>query len=131
MKDVQINKEHDGSSELMQSARRAIQEMPQKDRVEGLKMLSEGLSEREKNELGRSLGIQTPTQKTTDFIWKVTILTFAFVLCGSFIVLAFGVFETVPENSSSLVSGDLMLSIFTAAVGFFAGVFAPSPGKNE
>ncbi len=130
MKDIQINTEHDDSSKL-QSARLAIQGMSQKEKVKGLKMLSEDLSEEEKKDLGRSLGVQSPTQKTTDFVWKVTIVTFALVLCGSFIVLAFGVFKTVPENSSSLVSGDLMLSIFTAAVGFFAGVFAPSPGKNE
>ena len=135
MKDINITKEQENNSELMQNVRLAIQNMDQQERVKEIaRLIPDDISEKEKTDLGRELrrkGLPAPTDMTTDFVWKVTIGTFAFVLCGSFIVLAIGIFQTVPENSNSLVSGDLLLSIFTAAVGFFAGIFAPSPGKND
>ena len=93
------------------------------------KMVAEAaakLSEKERKTVAKSLGLEPPNGKTRDTLWIIAVVSFAIVMVGAFLFIAFGIFADKPENP--VASGDLLLSIFTAAVGFFAGLFAPEPG---
>jgi hypothetical protein len=70
-----------------------------------------------------------PSPDTRDKLWRIAVYAFAIVMVGAFVVLAVGVFLQKPDDP--VVSGDILLSIFTASVGFFAGLFAPSPGSQQ
>lgn len=81
------------------------------------------MSDDDKRDLFETIGV--PSLETRDNLWKIVIWAFAAVMAGSFCVLAIGVFVDKPQDP--IASSDILLSIFTAAVGFFAGLFAPSP----
>ena len=81
---------------------------------------------KDKKELVGAIG--GPGPETRDRLWRIAVLAFAIVMVGSFLFLATGIFFNQPEKP--IVSAEVLLSIFTAAVGFFAGLFAPSPGSS-
>lgn len=63
-----------------------------------------------------------------DWLWLIIISGFAIVLVGSFLTLAISVFVASPERSTS---AQMILTVFTAVVGFLAGLFAPSPVNQQ
>ncbi len=63
-------------------------------------------------------------RKVTDIIWMVIVISFVIILVGSFIALTAAVFL------SSSLSNDPLITIFTTAVAFLAGLLAPSPIQN-
>jgi hypothetical protein len=73
--------------------------------------------------------IGRPSGRVSDRIWLIAICAFAAVLVGSFLTLAISVFVRVQDATSAQV----MLTVFTAVLGFLAGLFTPSPvaGKAE
>ena len=70
-----------------------------------------------------------PSGRVSDRIWLFGICAFAAVLVGSFLTLAISVFVRVQDATSVQV----MLTVFTASLGFLAGLFTPSPvtGNSE
>ena len=70
-----------------------------------------------------------PSGRVSDRIWLIAVCAFATVLVGSFLTLAISVFVRVQDATSAQV----MLTVFTAVLGFLAGLFTPSPvtGKPE
>lgn len=75
-----------------------------------------------------SRGLDQPSQGTRNWLWAVVVGAFAFVLVASVMAIIVGVF--VGARSNPVVKSDLLLSIFTATVGFLAGLFVPPPGKE-
>ena len=95
-----------------------------------LKSVTEAIeksSENVQKVVAASLGLPPPTEKTRDKLWTIVVWSFSIVMVGAFLCIAVGAFQEKPKNPIS--SGDIILSIFTAMVGFFAGLFAPSSGK--
>ncbi len=76
-------------------------------------------------------GMGQPSDPTRDRLWIIVIAGFAVVLIGSFITLAIAVFQTQDTTRVNLVKPELVLSMFTSAVGFLAGLFVPSPIANK
>jgi VIT1/CCC1 family predicted Fe2+/Mn2+ transporter len=75
-------------------------------------------------------GIDQPSQKTRDVLWIAVVFSFAILLIGAAITLVIGVFS--PQSSTTMmVKPEIVLSIFTSAVGFLAGLFVPSPAGNS
>ena len=70
-----------------------------------------------------------PSVRVSDRIWLIAVGAFAAVLVGSFLTLAISMFVRVQDATSAQV----MLTVFTAVLGFLAGLFTPSPigGKSE
>lgn len=66
-----------------------------------------------------------PDTATASRLWKIVVGAFAIVLLASFAVLAFGMFRAPPNDAAT--KPELVLSMFTSAVGFLAGLFVPSP----
>ena len=68
------------------------------------------------------------TQNVADKLWLIVVSTFAFVIIASAAAL---IFLVVQQPSTPTVKPELVLSLFTSAVGFLAGLFVPSPNKTE
>jgi hypothetical protein len=64
-----------------------------------------------------------PSRRVADRIWLIAVCAFAAVLVGSFLTLAISVFVQVQDATSA----QAMLTVFTAVLGFLAGLFTPSP----
>lgn len=83
-----------------------------------------GMSQEERKEVIRiSGGILQPSRKVSDAIWLLVVGAFAVVLLAAFIVLAI----VVVGGKEAPV----LLTVFTTAAGFLAGLLAPSPVKGE
>lgn len=106
---------------------KALPEVAQKNAVvEVLK----SLSDEDQKDVAKKAGISPPTQGVADKIWRIVVWAFAIVMVGSFLTLAVGVFQTATADTPRLVTSDIVVSMFTAAVGFFAGLFAKSPTQG-
>ena len=96
----------------------------------GLNKAIKDLPDTKKKEINKSSTFPPPTEKTRDRLWSIVVWSFSIVMVGAFFSIAVGaLFLEKPE--SPIISGDVLLSIFTASVGFFAGLFAPSPGEKS
>jgi len=73
-------------------------------------------------------GLEGPTRQAGDMLWLVVVTAFAVILIGAFITLAAGVFVAPAQNG---VKPELILTTFTSAVGFLAGLFVPSPALRN
>ena len=58
-------------------------------------------------------------------LWRLIIGTISIMLCVGICALAIGIFY--PASESTLVSGEILLSIITAGIGFFGGLFSDKP----
>jgi hypothetical protein len=85
------------------------------------------LSDPEKKEVAKSLGLTEPEPRARNAIWIIAVTAFSTVLVGSFITLAFALFQTQKEGVDNVAKPELIMSVFTAVVGFLAGLFVPSP----
>jgi hypothetical protein len=74
--------------------------------------------------------VPPPDAKTTNAVWLIIVLAFAIVLVGSFIFLGAGFGREVKSGVEYLVTSETILAVFTASVGFFAGLMSPSPKKT-
>lgn len=93
-----------------------------------------GLSNRgpeAQEEVLRSAGVlrqlPDPTQGTTDEVWRRIVLSFSIVLGGAFFALALVATGAVRTFFGQEGSDDAMLTVFTTAAGFLAGLLSPSP----
>ena len=63
-----------------------------------------------------SAELPEPRDRVRDAIWLIVVVSFAVVLVGAFVTIA-------ADGSKP----DIVLTMFTSAVGFLAGLFVPSP----
>jgi hypothetical protein len=66
-----------------------------------------------------------PDRQVTDMVWIVIVISFSLILVGAFVTLAMAVF------TYGKLSGDLLLTVFTTAAAFLAGLLAPSPTQAK
>jgi hypothetical protein len=76
-------------------------------------------------ELAALLQIEPPEPATRNRVWLIVVATFSIVILVTACGLLYGVF--VDRPAAPLVAPEVVLSVFTAAMGFLAGLFAPSP----
>lgn len=105
-----------------------VDNIPSETKKKMVTKIFEEAPEQTQQELATALGFPPPTVKTRDKLWTTVVWSFSIVMVGAFLFIAMGAFQEKPQNP--IASGDILLSIFTASVGFFAGLFAPSPGKE-
>jgi len=73
-------------------------------------------------------GIRSPGQKASDTLWFIVVLSFAIVLVGAFLSLAIGVL--VFKKSAADAELQILLTVFTSAVAFLAGLLTPGPAHS-
>jgi heme/copper-type cytochrome/quinol oxidase subunit 3 len=76
-------------------------------------------------EVRQASNLGLPDQSVTNFVWKIIIISFAIVLVSSSLLLAIAIvfFQKQPTDAGL----QMLLTIFTLVVGFFAGLLSPSP----
>jgi len=62
-------------------------------------------------------------------LWLIVVLSFAIVLVGAFLSLAFGVL--VLRKSAADAELQILLTVFTSAVAFLAGLLTPGPARSQ
>jgi polyferredoxin len=93
------------------------------DQKEMVTAAAANLSAQDRAELARQLAPPEPATRNT--LWLIVISAISLVVVGSFITLAVAVFVARPEKT--YVTPELILTMFTSAIGFLAGLFVPSP----
>lgn len=68
-----------------------------------------------------------PGLEASEKLWRTIVLSFSIVLVGAFLALALIATGTVAYLYNSEPTGDVMLTVFTTAAGFLAGLLSPSP----
>jgi hypothetical protein len=76
------------------------------------------------------IGMPPPDVVTRNLLWKIVVVAFAVVLVGTFGIITSSMFITQAKDIVTLVKPELVLSMFTSAVGFLAGLFVPSPAAK-
>ncbi len=84
---------------------------------------------KDKQEIIDQVGLRSPGQKASDTLWLIIVCSFAFVLVGTFLGLAIGVL--ILGKSAANAELQILLTMFTAAVAFLAGLLTPSPAQNR
>jgi hypothetical protein len=72
--------------------------------------------------------LRRPDKKTSDVLWLIIIFSFAIVLVGTFLSLSFGVLVLGKTGANAELQ--ILLTMFTAAVAFLAGLLTPGPSHN-
>jgi len=65
-----------------------------------------------------------PDATTVNLIWRVIVGAFVLALLGAVAVLAYNAVAQKP-------TAEVLVTIFTTAVGFLAGLLTPSPAQNR
>ncbi len=68
-----------------------------------------------------------PGLEASEKLWRTIVTSFSIVLVGAFLALALIATGTVAYLYNSEPTGDVMLTVFTTAAGFLAGLLTPSP----
>lgn len=71
-----------------------------------------------------------PDTSTTNWIWLIVVSAFALVMISAVLVLGLGVFKPAIKDADYIAKSDTILTIFTTAVAFLAGLLSPSPVKK-
>jgi uncharacterized membrane protein YozB (DUF420 family) len=87
------------------------------------------LSPKEKNAVMAQAGLRSPGQKASDNLWLIVVSSFAIVLVGAFLSLAIGVL--VLKKSAADAELQILLTVFTSAVAFLAGLLTPGPAHSS
>ncbi|RDE25196.1 hypothetical protein DV711_06470 [Motiliproteus coralliicola] len=124
---ARLSKEIPGKTQAL-ITRSLVENMNSMEKAQVVKETAADLSDEDKTQIAQSLGLGSPTERTLDKLWKIAVWAFAIVMVGSFLFIAAGAFIEKPDTP--IASGDILLSIFTASVGFFAGLFSPNPSQN-
>jgi hypothetical protein len=102
----------------------AVGNLPPEQQIDLAKGVMGGLSASDRQEVARSLGMPVPSTKARDILWGLVISSACLTLVASALALLATIF--IP-NSQAQVG----ITIFTAILGFIAGIFVPSPVANK
>ncbi len=84
------------------------------------------LPDRQRDTVTAALGIHLPDpdQATANRLWLIIVSAFCLVMVGAMTVLAISVFA---PGGAGAVMPETILTVFTMAASFLAGLLAPSP----
>ena len=86
----------------------------------------EGLTQTQLVEAKKAIEkIREPSPVTQDKLWLITIRAFAVVLVLTASALSAGLF--IRGSEGPIVTSELVLSVVTAVIGFFGGLFTDKP----
>jgi hypothetical protein len=71
-----------------------------------------------------------PDKSTNNAIWLIIVCAFVVAMLGSVYVLGAGVTSKLEATAIYVTKGETILTIFTTAVAFLAGLLSPSPLKK-
>jgi len=103
-----------------------VVDLPNEDKVALATASLQSLPEEQRQDVVTNVGVR-PDQRTSNFVWRIIVSTFAFGLLVAVITvsgIALGLFKGTTDIQT-------MLTVFTTTAGFLAGLLSPSPvGRN-
>ncbi len=84
------------------------------------------LDDASKKDVATRAGISSPNQTTTNTIWLFIVIgfVFVFVVASTFLIIGVAILGKKADDVQ------VVLTIFTAVVGFLAGLLTPSPAQG-
>lgn len=67
---------------------------------------------------------------TNDLIWLIVVIAFALVMVGAAYLIGTGLTSKLEADATYATNSDKILTVFTTAVAFLAGLLSPSPVKK-
>ena len=110
-------------SSQIASAMAAIDQLTPEERKAAAADLLRSFPPADRKQVAQAAGLGPPKQATANFIWITVTTCFALVLIASAASLLYGAVFLQRTIDSILV----ILTVFTAVVGFLGGLLAPSP----
>ena len=104
-----------------------MQNLKEQERITLATVTLDNLSTEGRQEVVRKAGVPSPGQEAADRIWRIIVTSFSIVLVGAFLALAFVATGAVNWLFGQGGTDDVMLTVFTTAAGFLAGLLSPSP----
>jgi phospholipase C len=95
--------------------------------IEAMKALNPQEIQETTQQLQQQGLLSPPTPVANDNIWIIIVVSFAIVLVGGAAALTLAVFF----KGNGTLSSDLLLTVFTTAAGFLAGLLAPNPTRAK
>jgi len=111
------------------AARLAIKKLGSEDKQALLAESVKQLGTKDKQAVIDQAGLRSPGQKSSDILWLIIVVSFATVLVGTFLSLAIGVLILNKSAASSELQ--IILTMFTSAVAFLAGLLTPGPSHSS
>jgi hypothetical protein len=109
-----------------------VKKLPVQEKKDLAETAMNELNAQDQREMRHRLRVPRPGQAAADRIWNIIVTAFAIVLVGAFVALALvttGAGEALWGNAGT---DEVMLTVFTTAAGFLAGLLSPSPlAQNE
>ena len=87
------------------------------------------MSPKDRRDVINQAGLRSPGQEASDTLWLIVVSSFAVVLVGAFLSLAVGVL--VLKKSAADAELQILLTVFTSAVAFLAGLLTPGPAHSS
>jgi VIT1/CCC1 family predicted Fe2+/Mn2+ transporter len=94
-----------------------VQNLPEQEKKSLAATAPDHLSIQDRKEVVQRFGVSGPAQEAADRLWRIIVTSCAIVLIGSFLALA-----PVATGTDTV-----MLTVFTTAAGFLAGLLSLSP----
>ena len=94
-----------------------VQNLPEQEKKSLTATALDNVSPQDRKEVVQRFGVSGPAQEAAHRLWRIIVTSCAIVLVGSFLALA-------PVATGT---DDVMLTVFTTAAGFLAGLLSPSP----
>ena len=79
----------------------------------------------DRTEIAQETGVFSVNQKTREFITRLIVIAFVFIMAGSFLALV--LFDWLGTKANT----DLLFTLITTTGGFLAGVLVPGPGSSK
>jgi uncharacterized membrane protein YbhN (UPF0104 family) len=79
----------------------------------------------DRTEIAQQTGVFSVNQKTRDFIMRIIVIAFIFIMAGSFLALV--LFDWLGTKANT----DLLFTLITTTGGFLAGLLVPGPGSSK
>jgi uncharacterized membrane protein YbhN (UPF0104 family) len=89
-----------------------------------LQLLSQ-LSPAERTDIAQETGMFSVDDKTKDFIMSAIVISFVFIMVGSFLALV--LFEGLGIKTDI----NVLFSLINATAGFLVGLLVPTPGSSK
>jgi hypothetical protein len=72
-----------------------------------------------------------PSAGMTDYLWLIVVASFALVMLGSAYVIGTTVTAEAKTGTTYITRSETLVTIFTTAVAFLAGLLSPSPVRTR
>jgi uncharacterized membrane protein YbhN (UPF0104 family) len=115
----------DLSCDPVEEALSRLEHLSKERRKQAALQLLSQLSPAERTDIAQKTGMFSVDHKTKDRIMSIIVITFVFIMVGSFLALV--LFEGLGIKTDT----NVLFSLINATAGFLVGLLVPTPGSSK